>query len=75
MKRSRTRSPGLNSPVQLPAGVVPFVRYVSVRADKSPRSVGLMRIWFHMRRLSSAALSPLAETSRKKSIAVGSFRL
>ena len=26
MKRSRTRSPGLNSPVQLPAGVMPFIR-------------------------------------------------
>jgi hypothetical protein len=26
MKRSRTRSPGRNRPVQLPAGAVPFIR-------------------------------------------------
>ncbi|CFN81840.1 Uncharacterised protein [Bordetella pertussis] len=26
MKRSRTRSPGLNSPVQLPAGDLPLAR-------------------------------------------------
>ena len=28
ISRSRTRSPGVNSPVQLPAGGCPFIRYV-----------------------------------------------
>ena len=75
IKRSRTRSPFANVPVQFPAGVTPFVRYVYAYAETSARSVGCMRIAPHARRSANAALSPCERASRTKSAVVRLPRL
>ena len=61
----------VDSDIQLPAAVVPFIRYVNVEADRSARSVGLIRIWLHIFRLSRAFIKPRDETSLAKSAKVG----
>src|SRR5215831_2642554 len=58
--RSRTRSPGRNSAVQLARAGWPLIRYVYVAPLTSRMSVGLMRILPHSSRSATVAAKALA---------------
>ncbi len=59
MKRSRTFSPGMNRPVQFPAGFVPLIEIGIGATRHVSRSDGSMRMRFHMRRFANVSCKPL----------------
>ena len=75
MKRNRTFSPLWNRPVQLAAGVIPFIRYVYACPETSARSVSLIRISPHMRLSATVARQPFVRASLMKSPTVRLLKL
>ncbi len=73
MNRRRTRSPGLNRPVQFWSGPLPLIS--AVKPCTSSMSVGIIRISPQSLRSARVAARPFDDRSAKKSAAVRCFRL